>query len=53
MTKQIDPKSTALLIIDPQNDFLSEGGAVWDLVGSEVQKYNVVKKLKQPKKGSK
>ena len=34
----IDLETTAILIIDPQNDFLSEGGAVWDLVGSEVQK---------------
>ena len=45
--KKFDLKSTALLIIDPQNDFLSEKGAVWDLIGSEVQKYNVVEKLKQ------
>ena len=28
------PSVTALLIIDPQNDFLSEGGAVW--VGESV-----------------
>lgn len=41
----LDLKSTALLIIDPQNDFLSEGGAVWDLVGNEVKKYNIVEKL--------
>ena len=45
--KELDLKSTAIMIIDPQNDFLSEGGAVWDLIGSEVQKYNVVEKLKQ------
>jgi len=45
--KELDLKSTAILIIDPQNDFVSEGGAVWDLVGSEVQKYDVVEKLKQ------
>lgn len=44
---ELDQKSTAILIVDPQNDFLSEGGAVWDLVGSEVQKYKVVEKLKQ------
>lgn len=44
---KLDLKSTALLIIDPQNDFLSEGGAVWDLVGSEVKKYNVVQKLEK------
>jgi len=51
--KEIDLKSTAILITDPQNDFLSEGGAVWDLVGSEVQKYNVVEKLKQLRKTAK
>jgi len=34
--KNLDLKTTAILITDPQNDFLSEGGAVWDLVGSEV-----------------
>ena len=43
----IDVESTAVLIIDPQNDFLSEGGAVWDLVGSEVQKTNVVARLQK------
>ena len=32
----IDPRTTAILIVDPQNDFLSEGGAAWDLVGGEV-----------------
>lgn len=44
--KTIDPKSTALLVIDPQNDFLSEGGVVWDLVGEQVKKHQVVGKLK-------
>ncbi len=44
--KAIDPKSAALLIIDPQNDFLSEGGVVWDLVGEQVKKHQVVDKLK-------
>lgn len=42
----IDPKTTVLLIIDPQNDFLSEGGVVWDLVGSQVEEHQVVDKLK-------
>ena len=41
----IDLTSTAILIIDPQNDFLSKGGAVWDLIGTEVKKYKVVEKL--------
>lgn len=42
----IDPKTTALLIIDPQNDFLSKGGVVWDLVGEQVKEHRVVEKLK-------
>ena len=43
----IDPKTTALVIVDPQNDFLSEGGVVWDLVGEQVVAHDVVSKLKQ------
>lgn len=43
---KIDPKVTALVIIDPQNDFLSEKGVVWDLVGDLVVKNQVVDKLK-------
>ncbi|MGD1834441.1 MAG: cysteine hydrolase family protein, partial [Nitrososphaeraceae archaeon] len=46
---RIDPKTTSILIIDPQNDFLSGGGAVWDLVGNEVLKYDVVNKLNKIK----
>ena len=42
----IDPKATALMVIDPQNDFLAEGGVVWDLVGDQVVKHQVVDKLK-------
>jgi len=42
----IDSNTTALLIIDPQNDFLSEDGVVWDLVGDGVVKNNVVENLK-------
>jgi hypothetical protein len=38
----IDLKHTALFITDPQNDFISEGGAAWDLVGEEVARNNVV-----------
>ncbi|MCH8272366.1 MAG: cysteine hydrolase [Candidatus Marinimicrobia bacterium] len=42
---KIDSSSTALLVIDPQNDFLAETGAVWDLVGEGVVKNQVVDKL--------
>ena len=54
MTKNtIDPKTTAVLIIDPQNDFLSEGGAVWDLVGSEVTRNQVVDRLERIRQAAK
>jgi len=46
---KIDSKTSAILIIDPQNDFLSQGGAVWDLVGDQVKKNDVVNKLKKIK----
>ena len=42
----INPKSTALVIVDPQNDFLSEGGVVWDLVGKQVVEHIVPARLK-------
>lgn len=42
----VESESTALLIIDPQNDFLSEGGVVWDLVGETVQRNQVPERLK-------
>lgn len=41
----LDLKRTALLIIDPQNDFLSEDGVVWDLVGEMVTENQVVPHL--------
>ena len=51
--KKLDLKDAAILIIDPQNDFLSEGGAIWDLVGSEVKRNDVVKKLVSIKQAAK
>ncbi len=51
--KELDLKDAAILIIDPQNDFLSEGGAIWDLVGSEVKRNDVVKKLVSIKQAAK
>jgi nicotinamidase-related amidase len=45
MSVKLDPKSTGMLIIDPQNDFLSEGGVVWDLVGKGVKETKVVEHL--------
>ncbi|AKB25571.1 Isochorismatase [Methanosarcina sp. MTP4] len=42
-----------MLIIDPQNDFLSEGGVVWDLVGEGVKENHVVEHLVQLKQTAK
>ena len=53
MAKQLDLERTALLIIDPQNDFLSEGGVVWDLVGKGVKETRVVEHLEELKRVAK
>lgn len=42
-----DPQRTALLVIDPVNDFLSEGGAAWEMTKSTVKKNNVVAQLQR------
>jgi len=38
----LELETTAIFITDPQNDFLSEGGAAWPLVGEEVINDKVV-----------
>ena len=39
---QIDPARTALVVTDPQNDFLSPEGATWGVVGKSVEANNTV-----------
>ena len=39
---QIDTANTALVITDPQNDFLSPEGVAWGVVGESVQENNTV-----------
>ncbi len=39
---QIDPERTALVITDPQNDFLSPKGVTWGVVGKSVTENNTV-----------
>ncbi|MDQ3555245.1 MAG: cysteine hydrolase [Gemmatimonadota bacterium] len=46
------PDRTALLVIDPVNDFLSEGGAAWDLTRHTVRMHNVVENLKRAIEGA-
>lgn len=41
------PATTVLLVIDPVNDFLSEGGAGWEMTRSTVQMHDVVGHLRQ------
>jgi len=41
------PPRTVLLVIDPVNDFLSEGGAAWDLTRRTVQLHGVIGNLRR------
>lgn len=41
----IDPGRTAVLITDPQNDFLSPKGATWGVVGKSVTDNNTVENI--------
>ncbi|HWG84800.1 MAG TPA: isochorismatase family cysteine hydrolase [Deinococcales bacterium] len=43
---------TALLVIDPVNDFLSEGGADWENTRPVVERVNVVENLKRAIEGA-
>ncbi len=42
---QIDPSRTALVITDPQNDFLSPDGVTWGVVGASVTENNTVENI--------
>ncbi len=41
------PDRTVLLVIDPVNDFLSEGGAAWEMTKSTVKLHNVVENMQR------
>ena len=41
----VDPRTTALVITDPQNDFLSPNGVTWGLVGESVTENRTVEHL--------
>jgi len=43
----VDTTTTALVITDPQRDFLSEDGVVWGVVGPSVEANNTVEHLRQ------
>lgn len=46
-TLEMDLSKTALLVIDPQNDFMSEHSPIWPLVGPVVERNNLVSNLQQ------
>jgi len=46
------PDRTALLVIDPVNDFLSDGGAGWELTKTTVKMNDVVGHLKRAIEGA-
>ena len=50
---EINPQDTALLITDPQNDFLSPEGATWDLVGESVTENGTVENIEALLKAAK
>jgi nicotinamidase-related amidase len=43
---EIEPGRTAVVITDPQVDFLSSDGVVWGVVGPSVEEHNTVQNLK-------
>lgn len=44
---QFESSTTALVLTDPQNDFLSPEGVTWELVGKSVQENQTVEHLEQ------
>lgn len=50
---QFDNTTTALVLTDPQNDFLSPDGVTWELVGRNVQENGTVEHLEQLLSGAK
>jgi nicotinamidase-related amidase len=43
----IDPERTALLVTDPQNDFLSPDGVTWGMVGENVTEVGTVDNIER------
>lgn len=49
----IDPARTALVVTDPQNDFLSPEGVTWGVVGESVRANNTVENIERLFKAAK
>jgi nicotinamidase-related amidase len=50
---EINEHNTALLITDPQNDFLSEKGVTWQLVGDSVRENKTIENIERLVKAAK
>lgn len=50
---EISKKDTAVVITDPQNDFLSEKGVTWGLVGDSVKENKTVENIERIVKAAK
>ncbi len=50
---QVDPSNTALVITDPQNDFLSPEGVTWGMVGESVTENKTVEHIEELFKAAK
>lgn len=50
---EFNAKDTALVITDPQNDFLSPEGVTWELVGASVEANGTVEHIEQLLKAAK
>ena len=50
---EIESKDTALLVTDAQNDFLSEKGVTWQLVGDSVKENNTIENIERLFKAAK
>ena len=50
---EISAQDTAVVITDPQNDFLSEKGVAWGLVGESVKENGTIEHLEQLLKSAK
>ncbi len=50
---KVEKGNTALLVTDPQNDFLSPDGVTWGVVGKSVEANNTVKNIESLMKAAK
>jgi nicotinamidase-related amidase len=49
----VNKNDTAVVVIDPQNDFLSEKGVTWELVGNSVKENGTVENIERIFKAAK